>query len=131
MHMSPDQDQRRGHDAFLDAVDADDAFYVECSNGHGSLPPRRACPHCGDQQLAERSLPETGRVQAHTVVHVPTEEFAGRAPYVTAIADFGPVTLTGLVVDSRAEDVENGMTVAVDTDETPEGDTSALVFVPR
>lgn len=120
-----------GYDDFLDALEDGDGYYLECAEGHGSLPPRRACPHCGDRELTEKPLPETGDVVAHTVVHVPTPRFIDDAPYVTAVVDFGSVQLTGQVVDVDSDAVEDGMTVAPDIGRTETNDEKLVVFEPR
>lgn len=117
-----------GHDEFLDALESDDGYYLECANGHGSLPPRAVCPHCGDRDLTEAALPETGDIESYTVVHVPTPAFADDAPYVTAVADFGAVRLTGRVL-ADADDVEIGD--AVSASAGGEAESRSVVFEPR
>lgn len=87
-----------GFDDFLDAVEADSAYFLSCPVDHGSLPPRHVCPTCGDSDLERTPLPETGTIETYTVTHVATPSFVDDAPYVTAIADFGPVRLTGQLV---------------------------------
>ena len=82
-----------GYDDLVDALAAGEGYYLECSEGHGSLPPRLACPQCGDRDLAEAALPETG------------------------VVDFGAVRLTGQV-RAAAEDVDVGTEVAASVGET-------------
>ena len=91
------------HAAWLDALADGDGFALVCPDGHGSLPPRRACPECGAADLSREPLDETGTVETYSVVHVPSPRFAGDAPYATAVADFGPTRLTGVVRDGDAE----------------------------
>ena len=100
-----------GYDEWLDAVESGDGFYLACPNDHGSLPPRRTCPHCGAFELHEESLPETGEVATYTVVHVGAPDFADETPYVTAIAEFGNVRLTGILRNVAPADLDVGMTV--------------------
>ena len=104
-----DRVRDEGFDEFLDALADGEGYYVECANGHGSLPPRRVCPHCGSTVLVDEPLPETGEVVTHTQVYVPTPAFAEDAPYVNAVVDFGAVRLTGQVL-ADAEDVTVGTT---------------------
>jgi len=111
-----------GYDDLLDAIEADEPYYLACPADHGSLPPRRVCPDCGATDLEERPLPEDGTVVTHTVVRVAAPAFEGDVPYVTAIADFGPVRLTGLLRDIRPEEAETGVAVAPDTGENAAGD---------
>lgn len=128
--MSPDISVDGGYGAFCAAIDAGEPFYLGCTDGHGSVPPRRVCPECGDSHLTAQPLPATGSIQNHTVVHVGTPAFADRAPYVTAIADFGPVSLTG-IVEATPTAVENGMDVTVDIETDVDRERPTLVFEPR
>lgn len=114
--MSDPTDYDEGYDDLLDAIDDGEGYYLSCPSGHGSLPPRRVCPVCGDPQLQETPLPDVGRVVTYTVVHVPTPQFDGEAPYVTAIAEFGDVRLTALVsTDPDAVSVGADVSVGVET----------------
>ncbi|WP_096391680.1 Zn-ribbon domain-containing OB-fold protein [Halopenitus persicus] len=94
-----------GYDEWLDAVADGEGYALTCPNGHASLPPRHVCPDCGVTDLSETALPSAGTVETFTVVHVGTPAFADETPYVTAIADFGSVRLTGVVrgVDPETE----------------------------
>lgn len=109
--MTAPTSRNAGHDEWLDAIANDEGYYLECSNGHGALPPRRACPVCAERGLDRQPLPPTGEIVTYTTVHVPTPEFEGKTPYVTAIAEFGPVRLTGLLVESSTEAVATGQLV--------------------
>lgn len=112
MSPAPESDARdEGFDDFLDAIAAGDPYYLECANGHGSLPPRRACPECGDRSLRTEPLPEPGEIVTYTVTHVSLPAFADDTPYATAIADFGPVRLTGVVYGVEPDGVETGQAV--------------------
>lgn len=107
-----------GFDDWLDAAADGEAYYLTCPADHTALPPRRVCPECGATDLDRRELPETGAVQTATVTHVPTPSFEEDAPYATAIADFGPVRVTGLVVGTDPESVTQGQSVTVDVVES-------------
>ena len=120
-----------GFDDFLDAVESGEGFYLECENGHGSLPPRRLCPYCGATELDEASLPDTGTIETFTVVHVAAPEFAEDTPYVTAVVDFGPVRVTGQLRDVEFDAVETGMNVEIDIGETETAGERILIFRPR
>ncbi|WP_135854520.1 Zn-ribbon domain-containing OB-fold protein [Halorussus salinus] len=119
-----------GYDDLLDAIESGEGYYLECPEGHGSLPPRRVCPHCGATDLEEVALPETGDIETYTEVHVPAPSFADDAPYVTAVADFGGVRLTGQLRGSEAEEIEVGTAVAVGVGESATTDERVLVFRP-
>ena len=105
MSRREDAPRDEGYDDWLDAVAAGEAFYLECPEGHGRLPPRRVCPACGSTDLETRPLPETGVVETLTTVHVAGPNFADDAPYATAIASFGPVRLTGVLRGIDPEEV--------------------------
>jgi uncharacterized OB-fold protein len=120
-----------GYDDLLDAVADGEGYYLECPAGHGWLPPRRVCPECGARELAEEPLPESGTVETHTTIAVPTPRLADDAPFVTALADFGPVRLTGQLRGIDPEDVEAGLSVGVDVGESVTTGDRVLVFRPR
>ncbi|MFB6143590.1 MAG: Zn-ribbon domain-containing OB-fold protein [Halorientalis sp.] len=120
-----------GFDEWLDALADGEGYYLECPEGHGSLPPRRVCPHCGTRDLAETPLPEAGEVATYTVVTVATPQFEDDAPYVTAIADFGPVAITGQLRDVDHEDLETGLVVGIGVDRTVTNRDRVVVFEPR
>lgn len=117
-----------GYDEWIAAIDRGEGYALECSNGHGSLPPRRRCPECGDPNLEERALPDSGTLDTFTTIHVATPEFAEDAPYVVAIVDFGLARLTGQL--RGIEDPEIGMRVGVGVEERETGDEPLLVFRP-
>lgn len=118
-----------GYDEWLDAIAADEGYYLECPEGHGSLPPRRVCPHCGSPDLSEEPLPETGSVETFSVVHVAAPSFVDDTPYVTAVAEFGQVRLTG-IVDADPDAVSVGDAVAVDVAATETAGDDVVVFRP-
>ncbi|TKX76867.1 nucleic acid-binding protein [Halorubrum sp. SD626R] len=111
-----------GYDEWLDAVADGEGYALVCPDGHGSLPPRRVCPECGSTELSREPLAATGTVETQSVVHVPSPRFAEDAPYVTAIADFGPVRVTGVVrgIDPEPDAIEAGdeLEASVGTRET-------------
>ena len=120
-----------GYDDWLDAVAEDEGYYLACENGHGWLPPRRVCPDCGSRDLTDEPLTESGEIATHTTVYVATPQFEDDAPYVTAVVDFGPVAVTGMVRDVDPEAVEMGDVVGVDVGERKTTGDRAVVFRPR
>lgn len=113
-----DESVMTAHDDFLEALADGQGYSLECPSGHASLPPRYGCPKCAATDLEERPLPESGTITASTVIRVPAPAFADEAPYVLAIAEFGPIKLTGklLEVDPDEETIESGTPVSVTTD---------------
>lgn len=123
-------DKAATYDEWLDAIESGEAFYLRSPEGHGSLPPRRVCPHSGSTDLSQEPLPETGTIETYTVVHVGATKFDADTPYISSIVDFGPVGLTGVVRGVDLDDVSVGdkMTVTVETRETT--DDRLVVFRP-
>jgi len=119
------------YDEWLDAIEAGDGYYVECEAGHGWLPPRRVCPDCGSRELHDEPLPDSGDIATHTTITVATPQFEDDAPYVTAIADFGPVSITGLVRGVDPEDVSMGDVVGIEVGERETTGERAVVFGQR
>ncbi|QPV63938.1 OB-fold domain-containing protein [Halosimplex litoreum] len=118
-------------DDWLDAVEDGEGYYVECENGHGWLPPRRVCPDCGSRDLTETPLAEAGEVATYTEVSVATPQFSADTPYVTAIVDYGPVRVTGLLRGVDPDEVEVGMPVGIEAGERETTGDRAVVFRPR
>lgn len=123
-------DQPATYDEWLDGLAAGEGFYLESPEGHGSLPPRRVCPHSGSTDLTQKPLPETGTVEVFSVVHVGAKTFSEDTPYINAIVDFGPVGLTGVLrgVDPDEVSVGDDVRVTVETRETT--DDRLIVFRP-
>ncbi len=108
-----------GFDDWLDAVATGEGYYLECPDGHASLPPRLVCPDCGATDLSEALLADAGEVVTYTIVHVGTGAFDDQTPYVVAIAEFDGVRITGLVRGVDPDDVETGAPVEVTVGENP------------
>jgi len=119
------------YDDWLDSIEGGEAYYVECEAGHGWLPPRRVCPDCGSRELSTEPLPDSGEIATHSTITVATPQFEDDAPYVTAIADFGPVSVTGLVRGVDPEDVSIGDVVGIEVGERETTGDRAVVFRPR
>lgn len=119
-----------GFDDFLDAVEDGDPYYLESPTGNGWLPPLEVDPETGERELVEHPLPQPGKIQTHTTVNVPTPRFEDDAPYVVALAGFGPVNVTGQVRGVDPEDVEIGMEVNIDVDRTETTGERLVVFRP-
>jgi uncharacterized OB-fold protein len=119
------------YDDLLDALEDGDGHFLECENGHGWLPPRRICPECGSRDLSETAFPDSGEVSTYTVISVATPQFSEDAPYVTAIVDFGPIQVTGLLRGVDPDDVDVGMPVGIDVGERVTTGDRAIVFRPR
>lgn len=119
------------YDEFLDALESGEGYYLESSDGTGWLPPRSVDPRTGDGDLTEKLLPDVGTIVTKTIIRVPTPQFDVDAPFALAIADFGPVKMTGQVRGVDPETVDVGMQVepTVETRETT--DDRLIVFRPR
>ena len=124
--------RRGGHGEWLDALADGEGYALVCPDGHGSLPPRRVCPECGSTSLSREPLSDSGVVETFSVVHVPSPGFADDAPYASAVADFGPARLTGVVrgVAAESDAVEIGQRVAVTVEERATDGNPLVVFRP-
>ena len=119
------------YDDWLDAIEADEGYYLESPEGTGYLPPRRICPDTGSTDLSEEPLPESGEIATFTRITVAAPNFADDTPYVTAVAEFGPVSVTGVVRDIDHEEIEAGMPVSIDVGERVTTGERIVVFRPR
>jgi len=129
---SADTARNADHDAWIDALADGDGYAIVCPDGHGSLPPRRVCPECGSTDLSREPFSDAGVVETFSVVHVPSPGFADDAPYVSAVADFGPARLTGVLrgVDAESDAVEVGLRVSVTVEERATDGDPLVVFRP-
>ena len=119
-----------GYDDFLDAAEADEPFYLESPSDNAWLPPMKFDPETGESELTEQPLPRTGEILTHTTINVATPDFVDDAPYVVAIAQFGPVKITGQVHGIDHADVEIGQEVELDVDRTETTDERVVIFRP-
>lgn len=125
-----EETRNEGFDDFLDAVEQDEPYYLEGPEGDGWLPPRRIDPATGSQELTEQPLPDTGELVTFTNTHVASPEFADDAPFIVAIAEFGPVKVTGQLRDAVSDEIEIGQTVELAIDTSESKDNRLLVFDP-
>ncbi|PSQ61106.1 MAG: nucleic acid-binding protein [Halobacteriales archaeon SW_9_67_25] len=119
-----------GYDDFLDAVEAGEPYYLESPSGNGWLPPREVDPETGERELVETDLPETGEVLTYTITNVAGPSFADDTPYVVAIAEFGPVRITGQIRGMDHDDVEVGQTVELSVGRNETAEERVVVFEP-
>ncbi len=126
--MSETKDE--GFDDFLTAVEEGEPYYLEGPDGDGWLPPRRTDPATGSQELTSEPLPETGELVTFTQTHVAPPSFVDDAPFVVAVADFGPVKITGQLRDIDPDTVEIGQEVGLGVEHTETTDERLVVFRP-
>jgi uncharacterized OB-fold protein len=119
-----------GYDDFLDAVEAGEPYYLESPSGNGWLPPREVDPQTGERELVQKDLPETGEVLTYTITNVAGPSFAEDTPYVVAIAEFGPVNITGQIRGMDHDDVEVGQEVSLRVGRNETADERVVVFEP-
>jgi uncharacterized OB-fold protein len=119
-----------GYDDFLDAVEAGEPYYLESPSGNGWLPPREVDPQTGERELVEKDLSETGEVLTYTITNVAGPSFAEDTPYVVAIAEFGPVNITGQIRGMDHDDVEVGQEVSLRVGRNETADERVVVFEP-
>ncbi len=119
-----------GYDDFLDAVEAGEPYYLESPSGNGWLPPREVDPETGERELVEKDLPETGEILTYTITNVAGPSFADDTPYVVAVAEFGPVNVTGQVRGVDHDEVDIGDEVALGVGRNETEDERVVVFEP-
>ena len=117
------------YDEFLDAIDAGEPFYLRCPQDHASLPPQRICPECRSKEVTREPLSRTGEIKTYSVVTVPLPQLSDNSPYIVAIADFGPLNITGHCQGMDPENVKVGKQVSVSVTMIEEKRT--LVFEPQ
>jgi uncharacterized OB-fold protein len=125
-----DAPRNAGYDDFLDRLEDGDPYYLESPSGNGWLPPRQIDPETGERDLSEESFPDTGEILTYTQTNVAGPSFADDAPYIVAIAEFGPIRLTGQVRGIDLEDLEVGQTVGIDVGESETSGERLVVFEP-
>ena len=118
-----------GYDDFLNAAEAGEPYYL-AGEGGGWLPPRTVDPTTGDADLEERELPTTGEILTYTVVNVSGPSFADDTPYVVAVAEFGPVNVTGQVRGMDHDEVDIGQAVTLGVGRNETADERVIVFEP-
>lgn len=128
--MSDETARDAGYDDFLDAIEEGDGYGLVCSNGHGWVPPRRVCPTCGSRKFSESDLPDTGEVIARTTIHVAAPQFEEDTPYVLAIVDLGPLSVTGQVRREGSGEVHRGLEVSPTLLESATDGSRFLGFEP-
>ncbi|ERH05907.1 MAG: putative nucleic-acid-binding protein containing a Zn-ribbon [Halonotius sp. J07HN4] len=130
---STTDNQPASYTAWLDALEAGEGFALESPTGERSLPPRRVDPATGATELCRKPLSETGTIETYTVVHVAAPGFADDTPYVSAIADFDSVRITGIVrgVDPDSVDADFiGTEVRVTVETRATTDDRLVVLLP-
>ncbi|MFD1565839.1 Zn-ribbon domain-containing OB-fold protein [Haloarchaeobius amylolyticus] len=120
--MNGEITRETGYDAWLDALEADEGYYLR-GDSRATVPPAVIGE---DDELERETLPETGMVESKTVIRAPHPDFEEDAPYAIAIVEFGPVTLTGQVTGIDPEAVETGLEVEATA---LEAETSGKRFV--
>jgi len=127
--MSDDERVRdAGYDDFLDAIEDGEPYYLESPSGNGWLPPRQVDPETGESGLTEEPLPDTGEILTMTTTNVSGPSFADDVPYVVAVAQFGPVRITGQVRGVDHDDVEIGQEVEIGIDRNETEDERVIIF---
>jgi uncharacterized OB-fold protein len=125
-----DRPRDDGYDDFLDGLEATGGFYLADEDGNGYLPPREVGPKTGGE-LTTEPLPESGVIETYSRTEVPPPSLADDAPYIIAVADFGPVSLTGQFRAEDDTDIEVGMPVEATVGRTVTEDERIVVLRPR
>lgn len=88
----------------------------ECVKCHEIyFPPRLVCASCHGRQFQTVRLPDTGKIDTFTVIHVATKQFADLAPYALAIVELtNGVKITSQVVDCDPSTLAIGQKVKIE-----------------
>jgi len=108
---------------------AGEPFYLTGETGSW-LPLRRVDPETGAADLERRPLSATGEVLTRTEVDIAAPDFADDVPYVVAVADFGPVDVTGQLRGVDADDVAIGQPVELAVGRSETTGDRVLVLEP-
>lgn len=125
-----DDTRHAGYDDFLDAVEAGEPYYLASASGNGWLPPRYVDPQTGDRELGEQALPKIGELLTYTQTNISGPSFADDTPYVVAIAQFGPVRITGQIRGIDPPDLAIGQEVELTVGRTATDDERIILFEP-
>ncbi|MFZ7138323.1 MAG: Zn-ribbon domain-containing OB-fold protein [archaeon] len=93
---------------------------AKCDNcGSVLLPPKPMCTTCFSVNLKWIDVNNTGKLLSYTVIHVAPEQFQSMVPYIVGIIEFdGGLRLPGIIKDVTSEQIEIGMKLKIDFDET-------------
>ncbi len=105
---------------FVEAIDGESPTYRRCEScGAVGLPPRRICPECHAESMAEATLSTEATVVASAEVAVTIPKFSGETPYTVVIAEFEEgVRLTGQLRGS--EEIDRGTSVELGVEKRDE-----------
>lgn len=123
--------KNEGYDEFIEAIEDGEGYYLECPNGHASVPPQRVCPTCSSTELTQTEMPDTGTIESYTTTNVAAPDFKDDAPYHVAIASFGNARITGQVREIDQENLDIGNKVTIDIESTETKDQPLIVFKPK
>ena len=85
----------------------------KCGKMH--FPRRRVCLECGNRELEDCHMTDTGKVVTYTVIRVAPPDFGGHVPYVVAVLEMDDSTrIMVQVVDVAPEDMRIGMKVRLE-----------------
>ncbi len=94
------------------------------------FPPRLICPECGNQELEEARIAETGKLLTFTIIRVPPHQYVDQAPFAVGIAELDDgVKLTAQIVDCDFEDLKIGMRLKLEFRKVfQEGESGILCY---
>lgn len=87
------------------------------------VPPKPMCPACFSQDLEWKELPNEGKLQTYTVIHVSPKQFQGSVPYAVGIVKLEEdAQLPGMIKGVAQDKLKVGMNLTVNFEEasTPE-----------
>jgi uncharacterized OB-fold protein len=90
------------------------------------LPPRPMCPKCFSKDLTWKENPKRGKLLTYTVIHVSPQQFQSLTPYAVGIVELeNGAHLVGIIKDAAIDQIEIGMNLIVDFEDTTTSATTA------
>jgi uncharacterized OB-fold protein len=79
------------------------------------FPPRLICNKCQGREFERFEMKRTGKVVTHTVIHTPSDEFSGEAPFAVGIIEMDDgARLTMQIADVSFDELKIGMPVKLE-----------------
>lgn len=118
---------------YLDRLEEGELVGTKCPEcDEVFAPPRKMCPHCGEDDLEKVELEGKGKIHVFTAIHVSPPHLKEKAPYTVVVVDLneGPRIMGRLLgVDpNKPEKIESEMEVEMEIIE--EKGEKILAFSP-
>ncbi|MDG6909387.1 MAG: Zn-ribbon domain-containing OB-fold protein [Nitrososphaerota archaeon] len=98
--------------------------------GSEYFPPVYLCRKCGSEHVADKEMPQTGKILTYTQLHEPLPGFEAQAPFYLAVIELeNGARVLSQVVDSPEESVRTGARVRATVRRAMvDGDSGQIVY---